>query len=199
RRQRQMCIRDRTGGEAYVPLHPSKRSRSRAITEETVRRLGGDPSAIEWNATGSVTDWRYDPSTGTLYSASDAGQAGHKTRKVKTKHGTKEVDYFSLSAIEAKLKSTAKAANAWNANLTKVSDRVGSDVAEQLASMGEDGVLLAKKMANGSKKYIEQMAKALRDLGKTAKASLTDYTRQLEKANSSNSAFQANLAKLAAA
>ncbi|MGY0065111.1 phage tail tape measure protein (plasmid) [Streptomyces sp. LZ34] len=186
-----------TQGEGYVPFAPAKRPRSRRITEEIVRRLGGDPRGIEWNADGSVTDWRYDPQTGSLYSASDAGQAGHKTRKVKTKHGTKEVDYFSLSAIEAKLKSTAKAANAWNANLTKVSDRVGSDVAEQLASMGEDGVLLAKKMANGSKKYIEQMAAALRALAKTAKASLTDYTRQLEKANTSNSKFQADLAKLA--
>jgi hypothetical protein len=64
--------------------------------------------------------------------------------------------------------------------------------------MGADGVALTKKMAHGSKKYIELMAKQLRDLAKTAKASLTDYTRQLEKANSSNSAFQANLAKLAA-
>ncbi|MFD8516604.1 phage tail tape measure protein [Streptomyces antimycoticus] len=195
---------DETGGESYIPLSRSKRGRSRAIAEETVRRLGGDPKAIQWHADGNITDWRYDPDTGSLYSASDAGQAGHKTKKVRVKgkngkYTTKEVDYFSLSAIESKLKSTAKAANAWNANLTKVSDRVGADVAQQLASMGEDGVLLAKKMAHGSTKYINQMAKALRDLAKTAKASLTDYTRQLEKANSSNSAFQANLAKLAAA
>lgn len=195
---------DETGGESYIPLARSKRTRSRAIAEETVRRLGGDPKAIQWHADGNITDWRYDPDTGSLYSASDAGQAGHKTKKVRVKgkngkYTTKEVDYFSLSAIESKLKSTAKAANAWNANLTKVSDRVGADVAQQLASMGEDGVLLAKKMATGSTKYINQMAQALRDLAKTAKASLTDYTRQLEKANSSNSAFQANLAKLAAA
>lgn len=30
-----------TGGEAYIPLAPSKRERSRSIAEETVRRLGG--------------------------------------------------------------------------------------------------------------------------------------------------------------
>ncbi|MFD8384244.1 phage tail tape measure protein [Streptomyces sp. NPDC059679] len=188
-----------TQGEGYVPFAPSKRPRSRRITEEIVRRLGGDPRGIQWNADGSITDWRYDPQTGSLYSASDAGQAGHKTRKVKTKHGTKEVDYFSLAAVEKKLMSTAKAARAWNKDLSTVSDRVGSDVAEALANMGEDGVALTKKMAHGSKRYIEMMAKQLRDLGKTAKASLTDYTRQLDRANASNSAFQANLAQLAAA
>ncbi|MFI0822321.1 phage tail tape measure protein [Streptomyces sp. NPDC021098] len=186
-----------TQGEGYVPFAPAKRPRSRRITEEIVRRLGGDPRGIQWNADGSVTDWRYDPQTGSLYSSSDAGQAGHKTRKVKTKHGTKEVDYFSLKAVEQKLMSTAKAARAWNKDLSTVSDRVGSDVAEALANMGADGVALTKKMAHGSKRYIELMAKQLRDLAKTAKASLTDYTRQLEKANTSNSKFQADLAKLA--
>jgi TP901 family phage tail tape measure protein len=191
-----------TGGEGYVPFAPAKRPRSRAITEEIVRRLGGDPSAIQWNADGNVTDWRYDPNTGSLYSSSDAGQAGHKTKKVKVKgkngkYTTKEVDYFSLAAVEKKLMSTAKAARAWNRDLETVSDRVGSDVAEALAGMGADGVALTKKMAHGSKKYIELMAKQLRDLAKTAKASLTDYTRQLEKANSSNTKFQADLAKLA--
>ncbi|MEU8472707.1 phage tail tape measure protein [Streptomyces sp. NPDC029006] len=192
-----------TGGESYIPLSPAKRPRSRRIAEETIRRLGGDPKGIQWNADGSITDWRYDPQTGSLYSASDAGQAGHKTRKVKVKgkHGkttTKEVDYFDLSAVEKKLRSAAKATRAWDKDLEKVADRVGGDVAEALAGMGEDGKVLAHKMATGSTKYIKDMAKALRDLQKTAKASLTDYTRQLGKANTSNKAFQDNLVKLAA-
>ncbi|MER6092456.1 hypothetical protein [Streptomyces bluensis] len=187
-----------TGGEAYVPLSRSKRPRSRRIVEETVRRLGGNPAAIEWNADGNVTDWRYDPSTGSLYSASDAGSAGKKTKKVKVKGKWKEVEYFDVTAVEKKLKSAAKATQAWNKDLEKVADRVGGDVAEALASMGKDGVALAKKMANGSTKYIEQMAKALRDLQKTAKASLTDYTRELDKANKLDATFAKNLADLAA-
>ncbi|NUS25023.1 MAG: phage tail tape measure protein [Streptomyces sp.] len=194
---------DETQGEGYVPFARSKRPRSRAITEEIVRRLGGDPAGIQWNADGNVTDWRYDPQTGSLYSASDAGQAGHKTRKVKVKgkHGKvtiKEIEYFDLSAVEKKIKSTAKATQAWNKDLEKVADRVGGDVAEALAAMGEDGMKLAKKMAHGSTAYINQMAKALRDLQKTAKASLSDYTRQLGKANTLNKAFSDDLSKLAA-
>lgn len=182
-----------TGGEAYIPLAAGKRSRSRKIAEEAIRRLGGDPTMIQWNVDGSVTDWRYDPQTGSLYSPSDAGQAGHKTKKVKGK----SVDYFDLGAVESKIKSTAKATLAWDKDLEKVADRVGGDVAEALASMGADGQKLAHKMATGSTKYINDMAAALRNLQTVAKASLTDYTRQLTKANSVNATFANNLAKLA--
>ncbi|WP_327335130.1 hypothetical protein [Streptomyces anulatus] len=192
-----------TGGEGYVPFSPSKRPRSRAITEEIVRRLGGDPAAIQWNADGNVTDWRYDPSSGSLYSPTDAGQAGHKTKKVKVKgkNGkttTKDVEYFSLAAVEKQLKANSKATRVWNKDLEKVADRVGGDVADALAAMGKDGVALAKKMATGSTKYINEMAAALRGLSATAKASLADYTRQLDKATGADSAFTKNLATLAA-
>lgn len=193
-----MWAEPETGGEGYVPFALSKRPRSRKITEEIVRRLGGDPSTVQWNADGNVTDWRYDPSTGSLYSASDAGAAGHKTKKVKVKGKTKSVDYFDIGAVEKKLKSAAKATTAWNKDLEKVADRAGGDVAEALAAMGEDGMKIAHKMATGSTKYINEMSKALRDLQKTAKASLSDYTRQLGSANKLNKEFSDDLATLAA-
>ncbi|MEU9415153.1 phage tail tape measure protein [Streptomyces sp. NPDC048272] len=46
-----------TGGEAYIPLAPGKRPRSRAIAEEAVRRLGG--KGIAWYANGGTS---YTPS-----------------------------------------------------------------------------------------------------------------------------------------
>ena len=191
-----------TQGEGYVPFRPSARPRSRAITEQIVRRLGGNPDSIQWNADGNVTDWTYDPQTGSLYSASDAGQFGHRTRKVKVKGKggkvtIKEIEYFDLRSIENRIKSTAKATQGWNKDLEKVANRVGGDVAEALAGMGADGTKLARKMANGSTKYINEMAAALRNLQKTAKASLGDYTRQLTGANKMNKTFADNLAKLA--
>ncbi|MEV4437480.1 phage tail tape measure protein [Streptomyces sp. NPDC049577] len=48
-----------TGGESYIPLAPSKRARSRAIAEETVRRLGG--KRIEWFAGGGMSGFTYTP------------------------------------------------------------------------------------------------------------------------------------------
>ncbi|WP_032761108.1 hypothetical protein [Streptomyces alboviridis] len=183
-----------TGGEAYIPLASSKRARSRAIAEETVQRLGGDPAAIQWNAAGSLTDWRYDPGTGSLYSPSDAGRAGHKTKKVKGK----DVDYFDVGAVERKLWDLGQANVAWARNLEKVAERAGTDVAETLASMGEDGVKIAAKMATGTNKYVASMSIALRNLEKTARASLSAFTVDLNHAVGNQSVFQENLAKLAA-
>jgi len=183
-----------TGGEAYIPLASSKRARSRAIAEETVQRLGGDPAAIQWNAAGSLTDWRYDPGTGSLYSPSDAGRAGHKTKKVKGK----EVSYFDLGAVERKLWDLGKATAAWNRNLEKVADRAGTDVAQALASMGEDGLKIAAKMATGTDKYVASMSIALRNLESTARASLKAFIVDLNHAVGNQGVFQENLAKLAA-
>ncbi len=183
-----------TSGEGYVPFRRSARPRSRAITEEIVHRLGGDPTTIQWNADGNVTDWRYDPATGSLYSPSDAGSAGNKTKKVKGK----EVSYFDLGAVERKLWSMSRSTAAYNRNLEKVADLAGGDVAQALASMGKEGEALAKKMANGSKKYIAQMSIALRGLSQTARASLTDYKFQLEGAIGEQDVFTKNLAKLSA-
>lgn len=183
-----------TMGEAYIPFAPSKRGRSRAIAEETVQRLGGDPAAIQWNAAGSVTDWRYDPGTGSLYSPSDAGQAGRKTKKVKGK----DVSYFDLGAVERKLWSAGEATAAWNRNLEKVAERAGPDVARALASMGKEGEALAKKMANGTNRYVASMSIALRNLEKTARATLGAYTVELNHATGNTQIFQTNLARLAA-
>ncbi|MFB7867362.1 phage tail tape measure protein [Streptomyces sp. NPDC056069] len=187
-----------TGGEAYVPLAPAKRPRSRAIVEETVKRLGGDPAGIQWNASGSVTDWRYDPQTGALFSPSDAGQAAHRIKKVKVKGKVQEVEFFDLGALERKLKQSSAQMRWWQGDLAIIAERAGSDVAQALASMGADGVSLTKKMARGSTKYVNEMASALRGLAATAKVSLTDYTRSLNAATTADSKFAQNLATLAA-
>ncbi|GAA2770232.1 phage tail tape measure protein [Streptomyces showdoensis] len=187
-----------TQGEGYVPFRTDARPRSRAITEEIVRRLGGDPSGIQWNATGSVTDWRYDPQTGALFSPSDAGQAAHRTKKVKVKGKVKEVDFFDLGALERKLKQSSAQMRWWQGDLAVVAERAGSDVAQALASMGADGVSLTKKMARGSTKYVNEMAAALRGLATTAKVSLTDYTRSLNAVTATDARFAQNLATLAA-
>lgn len=189
-----MWAEPETGGEAYIPFAPSKRPRSRAIAAETVKRLGGDPASIDWYAAGGISNWQYDPISGSLYSPSDAGQAGHKTKKVKGK----EVQYFDLAAVEKKLWDLGEATVNWNRNLEKVADRAGGDVARALASMGEDGMKLAEKMAKGTDKYVASMSIALRRMMQEARAQLSDFTEQLSHATGNNRIFQDNLAKLAA-
>ncbi|WP_194292870.1 phage tail tape measure protein [Streptomyces smaragdinus] len=181
---------DETGGESYIPLHPAKRHRSRAIAEETVRRLGGDPSTIRWLADGGLSGWDYSPTEHAgLRSVSDVRSSS--TRTVRGR------EVFDLGKFEASLKKAASAASSWRSNLAKVAKRAGQDVADALEDMGEDGVELTRKMATGSTKYVQQMTDALTKMGLVAKATLSDYTAQLKKATSGQTAFEKNLATLA--
>jgi hypothetical protein len=104
---------------------------------------------------------------------------------------------FSLSIFSAKLRASNNALDSWRANLAKVASRAGQDVADALAEMGDDGIALTKKMATGSSKYVKDMAAQLRNLAASAKASLSEYTSQLNAAVKDQSTFQKNLATLA--
>lgn len=172
-----------TGGEAYIPLAQSKRTRSKAIAEETVRRLGG--RGIQWYAHGGLSGFQYKAPE--LFSLS--GIAGDS----KDKKGK-----FSLSAFSKNLGRSSRIARQWRKDLDTVARRAGQDVADALAEMGEDGVALTRKMATGSSKYVRQMAGELRKLAEASKASLGSYTSQLRQAVKDQLAFEQNLARLAA-
>ncbi|WP_282795785.1 hypothetical protein [Streptomyces sp. CC224B] len=187
---------DETHGEGYVPFARSKRPRSRRITEEIVRRLGGDPSGILWHADGGLSDWNYQPSDPpSLGSASDI--RSRSMRKIK-KGKRKGQEYFDFALFEKNLRRSAAAAARWRRDLARVASRAGQDVADALENMGEDGVELTRKMAHGSGKYVRKMASELRKLAGSARASLSDFTKQLAGAVKDQTAFQRNLAKLAA-
>ena len=49
---------DEAGDEAYIPLNPAKRPRSRQIAAETVKRLGGQ---VAWFASGGINGFTYTP------------------------------------------------------------------------------------------------------------------------------------------
>ena len=179
-----------THGEGYVPLRRSKRPRSRAITEEIVRRLGGDPSGIEWYADGGLSNWSYQPLGGSGFSVSDVVSKSQRKGK-----GGKE--HFDLGMFERNLRKSVRTASAWRNDLATVSRRAGTDVAKALEEMGEDGVALTRKMARGSNKYVKSMAAQLTKLAGTAKVTLVDYTGQLKNAVKDSTTFQNNLTKLA--
>ncbi|MFD9792092.1 phage tail tape measure protein [Streptomyces sp. NPDC059070] len=174
-----------TQGEGYVPFRASARPRSRAITEEIVRRLGGDPSGIQWHADGGLTNWTYKPPS--LFTASGI------LSDSKDKDGK-----LDLAQFTKKLHTSVAVATRWRKDLATVASRAGTEVATALDAMGEDGVDLVHKMAVGSSKYLAQMSRDLKNLADTAKASLSDYTSQLQGAVKNQAAFQQNLATLAA-
>jgi TP901 family phage tail tape measure protein len=176
-----------TGGEAYLPLHPSKRARSKRILEEVAHRFGAD---VVYRENGGLDGWEYDPGYDSYHSI------GTIHSKSTTKRGGKDV--FDLAKFEKNLKASAQAAAAWRSNLSKVAGRAGQDVADALADMGEDGVALTRKMATGSSKYVKEMTDALVKLGVVARATLSDFTKDLSAATADQTAFQKNLATIAA-
>ncbi|MET7713657.1 hypothetical protein [Streptomyces sp. NPDC005407] len=180
-----MWAEPETGGEAYIPFASSKRPRSRAIAEETVRRLGGDPAGIAWYADGGGLDFTPTPPPSLYQLSGIAGDSNDKKGN------------FSLEIFARKLQSSSRVARAWRKDLATVSQRAGADVAQALEDMGEEGIELTRKMATGSAKYTRQMAANLRALAAASKATLGDYTGQLTKTVNDQAAFQANLVKLA--
>ncbi|XUL89975.1 phage tail tape measure protein [Streptomyces galilaeus] len=181
------------GPEAYIPLAHNKRTRSRAITEEVVRRLGG--KNVDWYADGGLTGWSYS-SSGSTELVSISSVRADSTRTVKK--GGKETEVFDLKLFEKNLDKAVKSAQRWRKDLATVARRAGQDVADALEDMGEDGVELTHKMATGSSQYVTEMTKDLEKLGVVARATLSDFGTQLKQAINDQAAFEKNLSKLAA-
>ncbi|MFB7424746.1 phage tail tape measure protein [Streptomyces hydrogenans] len=178
---------DSTGGEAYVPLHRSKRPRSRVIVEETVRRLGGDPAGIAWYADGGLSDFSYKATSAPALFTLSGIAADSKDKK----------GNLDLKKFARELDQAVKVARRWRADLATVARRAGADVAAALEDMGEEGIALTRKMATGSSKYVREMAADLRALAAAAKPTLVDFTGQLRTAVADQRRFESNLAKLA--
>lgn len=105
---------------------------------------------------------------------------------------------FSLADWAKTLKSTISANNAWENNLKKIATRGGGDIIGMLRDMGEEGAAMVAALAKASNKQFKEIVDNLRKLGPLAKATLADLTAQLNTSNKTSTAFQQNLATLAA-
>ena len=95
-----------------------------------------------------------------------------ETMATKTAEGTEDArdsweDYadkvdVSLDEVAKQLEADLQAQADWEANLVKVAQSAGADVAGILADMGEEGVRLTAEMADGSKAEVDRMAGLLR-------------------------------------
>lgn len=123
----------------------------------------------------------------TLANATDAAKSAEARYKKQ----------FSLADWSKTLSSSVKSSAAYEANLKKIASRGGSDVIDQLRDMGAEGASMVSALAKASSKEFKKIVGDLRKLGPLAKASLADYTAQLNSATTTSKVFQANLAKLA--
>ncbi|MFJ8347624.1 hypothetical protein ACIQ9J_14870 [Streptomyces sp. NPDC094153] len=135
----------------------------------------------------------------TRKAVADARKAVNEAdRALGLKAGTK-ASGFSLTGYSANLKDAVKKSEAWERNLQKVGKKAGADVEAILRDMGESGRALVASLAKASSKEFNAVVNNLKKLAPSAKATLADYTRQLNTSNSSSKKFQDDLLKLSAA
>lgn len=114
------------------------------------------------------------------------------------KHGAKAPKGFSLKAYETQLNESLAATEKWRKNLDKVGRRGGTELQKMLEGMGEGGQDLVNALAGASDKEFKRITEKLKKTGDLAKATLKDFTKQLDSSTQKNQQFAEDLQKLAA-
>lgn len=168
-----------------------KTMRSRANAVDSLRAAEGKLNDVRkhhhTHAQLVAAENRVAKARRTLATATDAARSA-ESRYKKT---------FSLADWGKTLASAAASSQAYEKNLSKIASRGGSDVIDQLRDMGAEGATMVAALAKASTKQFNSIVANLRKLGPLAKATLADYTTQLNSSTKTSAAFQANLVKLA--
>ncbi|MDX3087195.1 phage tail tape measure protein [Streptomyces sp. ME02-6978a] len=184
---------DETGGEAYIPLAPSKRARSRKIAAETVKRLGGN---VNWFASGG--GFTYTPTGMPVLGGTTDAKQRYDQEIQDLKDAWKDFN----AAVKEQKKATSALSSA-EKNLAKV--RRGHHTAAQLRAAQEkvDDAKKDKKSADAKvKKERADLNAADKELGlkKGAKTptsfNLTAYVTQLDESVAATEKWRKNLAKI---
>jgi TP901 family phage tail tape measure protein len=114
------------------------------------------------------------------------------------KKGAKAPTVFNLAAYQKQLNSSLAATTKWRTNLEKIGKRGGQDIKALLESMGEEGYALVNSMAGASTKQFSDIVTKLQKLNGTAKATLADFTKQVNGSTKESARFSSDLQALAA-
>lgn len=129
---------------------------------------------------------------------SDRRKVNEADEELGLKHGSKAPKHFNLKAYETQLNESVAATEKWRKNLDKVGKRGGTELQKMLEGMGEDGQDLVNALAGASDKEFKRITEKLKKTGDLAKATLSDFSKQLNSSTKENQQFAADLQKLAA-
>lgn len=186
---------DEAGDEAYIPLAPGKRGRSRQIAAETVKRLGGN---VQWFANGGLNGFTYTPTGAAVL----GGPSDAKARYDGEIEDLKKA-WDDLNKALADQKKAADALRSAEKNLSKV--RHSHHTAAQLRAAEErvDKAKAAKKKTDTTvKKERADVYAADKELGlkKGAKVpktfNLKAYETQLNESVGATEKWRKSLAKV---
>ncbi|MFB6977683.1 phage tail tape measure protein [Streptomyces scopuliridis] len=111
--------------------------------------------------------------------------------------GAKAPTVLNLTAYQKQLTASLAATEKWRANLAKIGKRGGAEVQALLEAMGTEGYSLVNALAGASDKQFKDITSKLLKTGEIAKASLSDFTKQIGAATKESTQFAADLQKLA--
>jgi hypothetical protein len=114
------------------------------------------------------------------------------------KNGAKAPKAFNLKAYETQLNESVAATEKWRRSLGKIGQRGGKELQSMLEGMGEEGYALVNSLAGASDKQFKSIVAKLEKTGDLAKATLADFTKQLNGSTKESQQFAADLQKLAA-
>ncbi|MFJ4738701.1 phage tail tape measure protein [Streptomyces sp. NPDC088775] len=190
-----------TGGEAYLPLSPSKRGRSTAILEQVAQRFG---YRLERFAAGGITafadggGFSYSPTEASITLGAGTGMDRYNSAVTKLKDA-----WTKLNTALGDQKKKTQAVRDAEKNLAQV--RKGHHTTKQLAAAEKKlrDARAASTKANDkvkSSRAAVNSADSALGLKKGAKAptsfNLGAYQKQLEAAAKANAAWESNLAKI---
>ncbi len=165
-----------TGGEAYIPLSPGKRTRSRQIADTTVGMLGG---RVEWYASGGMTkaekQARSD-AAGSFGISHFGRMAGYKHTPFETSVGAPAALGDLVGALNSWRSTILKATHgAVEKNLLKSLDKAGKSLIGYEKKLAKVNSSLDKAKTNLDN--LKQAAASLRDSVTSGVMSSTDITR----------------------
>ncbi|MER5468040.1 phage tail tape measure protein [Streptomyces sp. NPDC002685] len=105
---------------------------------------------------------------------------------------------FNLKAYETQLDESVHDTEKWRKNLAKIGGRGGKELQAMLEGMGQEGYALVNSLAGASDKQFKSIVAKLQKTGELAKATLADFTKQLNGSTKESQQFAEDLQKLAA-
>ncbi|MCX4886092.1 phage tail tape measure protein, partial [Streptomyces sp. NBC_00847] len=129
--------------------------------------------------------------------SSDRAKVNAADKELGLKKGAKTPKTFNLKAYETQLDESVAATTKWRSSLTKIGQRGGKELQSMLEGMGEDGYALVNSLAGASDKQFKSITDKLQKTGEYAKATLKDFTKQLNGSTKESQQFAADLQTLA--
>jgi TP901 family phage tail tape measure protein len=187
-----------TGGEAYIPLAKDRRQGAMHVLAGVAKEFGLKLSRYAlggWNGPVSGFAGIERTKTGTPYVGSRSLSQEQAISAVEQAYETAKKP-LSWIGYEKGLQLSIDLTSRWSRELQRIASVAGVGVADKLAQMGDAGVNIVHRMAQGTKSQLGAMAQSFMQLANNAGSALQTYTLTLMATNNKTKQFNADILTL---